>query len=142
MSNESIAINVLLDRLVSELAAHQRECDVSDKLRAELYTTQEYIGTLMTQIADLKQDLASSNNEVVNLREKIARLKGALPDATHSSTPVNQEYIHSSPANVSALIEAVKSGRKIESIKMVRTITGMGLKEAKDLFEAAYGEPF
>jgi len=75
MTHESIAINVLLDRLVSELAAHQRERDESNKLRDEVYACQEHIGTLMTQIADLKADLAavkgyltSSQNEVIKLR--------------------------------------------------------------------------
>ena len=36
------------------------------------------------------------------------------------------------------LIVAVKLGNKINGIKVIREVTGMGLKEAKDFFEAAY----
>ena len=35
------------------------------------------------------------------------------------------------------MMELVRVGRKIEAIKVVREITGLGLKEAKDLVEGA-----
>jgi len=34
------------------------------------------------------------------------------------------------------LIDAMKTGRKIEAIKQLRSLTGCGLKEAKDVVEA------
>lgn len=36
---------------------------------------------------------------------------------------------------VSLILQAMKAGRKIEAIKAVRTLTALGLKEAKDLVE-------
>lgn len=37
-----------------------------------------------------------------------------------------------------AMLVAFKANRKIETIKIVRELTGLGLKEAKDLVERAY----
>lgn len=37
--------------------------------------------------------------------------------------------------DVNAMLEAIKLGRKIEAIKMHRTLTGFGLKESKDVIE-------
>jgi len=118
----------------------------------EVYSAEEQIrklhDDLVTAEIDLKNAngyLTSSQAEVIKLREEVASLRGMgyTPVVTpiNVTLPVNQEYIHSSAANVSSLIAAVKTGKKIEAIRMVRNITGMDLKEAKDLFCDAYGEP-
>ncbi len=42
-----------------------------------------------------------------------------------------------SSRDVIAMMEAMATGRKIEAIKYCRTLTGHGLKEAKDMVENA-----
>lgn len=44
-----------------------------------------------------------------------------------------------SQAALDAVVELVRSGQKIEAIKMTREITGLGLKEAKDLVDQIEG---
>ncbi len=44
-----------------------------------------------------------------------------------------------SPEPLKELIRATKTDRKLEAIKAVRSMTGFGLKEAKDLVESAWG---
>lgn len=39
------------------------------------------------------------------------------------------------PADVRALLEAYRDSRPIDCIRAIRTLTGMGLKESKDLYE-------
>ncbi len=41
--------------------------------------------------------------------------------------------------NLKDLVRAARADRKIEAIKAVRSMTGQGLKESKDLVEAAWG---
>ena len=36
------------------------------------------------------------------------------------------------------VVEALQSGRKIEAIKILRTVRGIGLKEAKGIIESHY----
>ena len=46
---------------------------------------------------------------------------------------INKQGNHALPKEV---IEVMKSGRKIEAIKLLRNETGLGLKEAKESVEA------
>jgi ribosomal protein L7/L12 len=41
-------------------------------------------------------------------------------------------------ANVSELLSAIRNGRKIDAIKIVRRMFGLPLKEAKDFVEEHY----
>lgn len=43
--------------------------------------------------------------------------------------------------SVTTMLIAMAQHRKIEAIKECRTLTGLGLKEAKDLIESAMHEP-
>lgn len=43
--------------------------------------------------------------------------------------------IKADPATIDALMKAIHDGQKIEAIKQYRTLTGYGLKEAKDAVE-------
>jgi ribosomal protein L7/L12 len=71
--------------------------------------------------------LAEAKNAVDQYR---ARLQG---EATASS-PTAFDFM--SPAKRQEILQAVRSGQKIEAIKLVRDLTGCGLKEAKDFVES------
>ena len=51
--------------------------------------------------------------------------------------PLKSEYEESLEIEFDVIIEAVPSDKKIAILKVVRTVTGLGLKEAKDLVESA-----
>lgn len=46
-----------------------------------------------------------------------------------------QEKIYPKTSDIEYLLAAIKYGRKIEAIKGYRNLTGMGLKESKDMIE-------
>src|SRR5690349_16680844 len=50
--------------------------------------------------------------------------------------PIPEPRRNASPAEITALFEAMLSDRKIEAIKIHRTLTGYGLKESKDAVES------
>jgi Na+-transporting NADH:ubiquinone oxidoreductase subunit NqrF len=64
--------------------------------------------------------------EVIQLRAQIAKPAPLVPGLV-------------SPTTVQSLIRAQKLGEKITMIKDVRQMTGLGLKEAKDLVEEIVG---
>jgi len=75
MSHSDDILKSIFQRLEERAVEFNRVCDERNKLQDEVYACQEHIGTLMTQIADLKADLAavkgyltSSQNEVIKLR--------------------------------------------------------------------------
>ena len=60
-----------------------------------------------------------------------------LPQAAQDDTMSTLAMQAHMPAPV---LHAMQRGNKIEAIKLLREATGMGLKEAKDTVDAAYGE--
>jgi ribosomal protein L7/L12 len=61
----------------------------------------------------------------------------ALPLAeAHSKPPVHYNNSSLSGADLAAIRALLAGGNKIEAIKRVRQLTGLGLKEAKDYVEA------
>ncbi len=56
---------------------------------------------------------------------------GAAPAAPAAAEPVEEQ------TEFSVVLEAVPADKKIAILKVVRELTGLGLKEAKDLVEAA-----
>jgi ribosomal protein L7/L12 len=135
MTHESIAINVLLDRLVSELAAHQRERDEGNRLRDEVYACQEHIGKLMTQIADLKNDLVAVNGYLTSSQNEVAELREELRIRNGESSGKHIHTIHI--PDVQDLISAIMGAEKLKAIKLIRKLCNMTLTEAKSLYENA-----
>ena len=76
-------------------------------------------------------------NEVSDLKAKLARFENAASPIAgrlgYDGTPVNLQ------ASLVDVIKNVKHGNKIACIKIIRELTGLGLKEAKDLYEV--GDP-
>ena len=57
-------------------------------------------------------------------------------DEYASGNPVVVTGVHASQPFSDAVMQAARSGNKIEAIKLLREQTGLGLKEAKDAIEA------
>lgn len=84
--------------------------------------------------ARLKSDLLyKEQDKCYTLRDEIAALKNENARLKLGAPPAKVEE-----RSLRELIAAVKSGQKINAIKVIREMTGLGLKEAKDLFEAGY----
>jgi ribosomal protein L7/L12 len=59
-----------------------------------------------------------------------------MDDTGFTTPPVHRSSVAISGADLAAINALVAGGNKIEAIKRVRELTGMGLKEAKDYVEA------
>lgn len=47
-------------------------------------------------------------------------------------------YLGANPQGLSEFVQSFLDDKKLNSIKLLREMTGLGLKESKDLFDAAY----
>jgi large subunit ribosomal protein L7/L12 len=80
--------------------------------------------------------------ELVKVLEKKFGVSAAMPLAVAPAAPVSTEATADKEEKSSYTIELKAVGdKKIEVIKVVRDITEKGLKEAKDLVEAAVNAP-
>lgn len=89
---------------------------IEAKVQASLTSTKLYAE--QDKVYDLQRKLTERDQEITRLK----------------AGPVIPNY----ERVLKDLIVAVKLGNKINGIKVIREVTGMGLKEAKDFFEAAY----
>ena len=79
--------------------------------------------------------------EVVRLNAEVAKLNSQLAVMSYPHTDMGNEYrsvVLNALANVCA---QSAHGNKIAAIKIVRELTGIGLKEAKDVVEGNYTGP-
>lgn len=97
---------------LTDLMRETIEAKVQARINSDLYHKE----------SDKNYDL---RNEISNLKSDLVRAQAA---------PTCPQY----DRQLKELIAAVKAGQKINAIKVVREMTGFGLKEAKDLFEAGY----
>lgn len=74
-------------------------------------------------IEELRSSLHESRQEVLALKK---------------APPMPPNYI----PHIEGIIRAVSTSNKIGAIKEVRSLLGLGLKEAKDLVEAQLGKPY
>lgn len=74
--------------------------------------------------------------ELVKAMEEKFGVSAAAPVAV-AAAPVAAAPAEDADAEVSVILASVPADKKIAVLKEVRTLTGLGLKEAKDLVEAA-----
>lgn len=95
-------------------------------------------------MSNKKEDLINALSELTVL--EMAELKTALEDKWGVKAAAAATVVAAAPAAAAEVIEStefqvtltdVPADKKIGVIKVVREITGLGLKEAKDLVEAA-----
>jgi len=76
--------------------------------------------------------------ELVKAMEEKFGVSAAAPVAVAAAAPAaGAADAAEAPSEVSVILASVPADKKIAVLKEVRTITGLGLKEAKDLVEAA-----
>ncbi len=66
----------------------------------------------------------------------LRRLGGASASSSLPVQPNNRPPVQLDPAGEQAVRELLAGGNKLEAIKRVRELTGLGLKEAKDYVES------
>lgn len=74
--------------------------------------------------------------ELVKAMEEKFGVSAAAPVAV-AAVPAAAAPAEDADAEVSVILASVPADKKIAVLKEVRTLTGLGLKEAKDLVEAA-----
>lgn len=82
-----------------------------------------------------------AQSEVVRLNAEVAKLNSQIAVMSYPHTDIGNEYrsvVLNALANVCA---QSAHGNKIAAIKIVRELTGIGLKEAKDVVEGNYTGP-
>jgi ribosomal protein L7/L12 len=99
-------------------------CEVSD--------IKEFVQDRVDQ-AERIGTLQSKADRVYDMEDNLRNAKDELAKA------IRPQPIPVRPTQVTALILAVRDGQKITAVKEVRSMTGLGLKEAKDLVENALG---
>lgn len=75
-------------------------------------------------------------SELVKAMEEKFGVSAAAPVAV-AAAPAAAAPAEDADAEVSVILASVPADKKIAVLKEVRTLTGLGLKEAKDLVEAA-----
>jgi len=75
--------------------------------------------------------------ELVKAMEEKFGVSAAAPVAVAAAPAAAAAPADDADAEVSVILASVPADKKIAVLKEVRTLTGLGLKEAKDLVEAA-----
>ena len=78
---------------------------------------------VLEKLLSVQNELAIERKSVVELETKIFAFEQQAPAPDR--------------ADVERMLRALHENKKIEAIKYCRALTGLGLKEAKDLIEAA-----
>jgi ribosomal protein L7/L12 len=108
------------------------------KIVCDFYDLQEAVRALAggeMEASHLRGRMEEKDRTIEDLRSQIHGLKMEMKAAatSPSSNPFVREHVE-------GLIRAVSTGQKIGAIKEVRSMLGLGLKEAKDLVEAQWGK--
>lgn len=78
------------------------------------------------------EQYAALQDNIHRVRQQLDRIEEKLPKPAEPETPSWVRTDHDTACDV---FYAIKDRKKIEAIKALRTLTGLGLKEAKDLIE-------
>lgn len=84
------------------------------------------------ELSYLRGEMSALQNQKYDMEEELRRVRADLYQALKSPPLPSAERL------ARELVQAVAANAKIQSIKVIREMTGLGLKEAKDLFEASY----
>ena len=92
------------------------------------------VETILEEISSLTLLEAA---ELVKAMEEKFGVSAAAPVAVAAAPAAAAAPAEDADAEVSVILASVPADKKIAVLKEVRTLTGLGLKEAKDLVEAA-----
>jgi hypothetical protein len=96
------------------------ECDALD------------VTCLLTQFLDRVTESARAKTELAYSKDKV---RGLLDRVTNLEDQIDTGSIYITQREIKELIRGVASANKIQAIKSVRALLGLGLKESKDLVE-------
>ena len=88
-------------------------------------------------IASLKEMTMIELNDLVKAIEEEFGVTAAAPVAVAAVAAAPAEAAADEASEVNVILASVPADKKIAVLKEVRTITGLGLKEAKDLVDGA-----
>ncbi len=91
--------------------------------------------TVSREVGEVSQRAESRFDKIVDLEHQLRELK----QASANTAILNAGHIR--PSTIEYLLDGLRSGNKIACIKAVREMTGLGLKESKDLVEAKWPMP-
>lgn len=116
-------------------------CDVMDLLNtmlSKVETSSREAGRIEQVLVSENTKSYSKDKEIADLKAKLAKHE-AVPGFPIPFTPISHHL--TSDEKCRLFKEAVAhhaNGNKIGAIKVIREMTGAGLKEAKDCYEAAF----
>ena len=94
--------------------------------------TDQIVEELKTLTLLEASELVSKIEETFGVDASAAATSGAVVMATATSTEADEEK-----TEFNVMLDEVPADKKIAVLKVVRTLTGLGLKEAKELVESA-----
>ena len=97
-----------------------------------------------TELAVLMEPAKQAQAEVIRLNAEVARLNTQMAVMKYPHTDTGIAHIETKESILNALAnvcEQLADGNKIGAIKIVRQLTGIGLKEAKDVVEGNFSGP-
>lgn len=110
------------------------------KIVCDFYDLQEAVRALAggeMEASHLRGRLEEKDRTLTDLQAQVRGLRMEI--LAHQKAP---PMLSNHAPHIEGLIRAVSTGQKIGAIKEVRTLLGLGLKEAKDLVEAQWGKPY
>lgn len=115
------------------------ECELSElkEFFQEVGEAKVEAARLQVMLDTAQTALKAKEDECRGLKQEMQKNK-AMTTATYTTASgglVNAQTI-------SDLLKTASTANKLGAIKMVRTVLGYGLKEAKDLVEASLGQPY
>lgn len=91
----------------------------------------------LTEIVNQKMGIYLTDKQRAQIQKQIEQQAGVSSQATGASAAAEAEEADTGPKTVDLKLAAFDAKSKIKVIKEVRTIAGLGLKEAKELVESA-----
>ena len=118
--------------------------DLTDRVRlqgADLNRLNEENADLHDKVRDLEEQVCGHQRTIKDLESAPIRVtpvqEGAtMIDTAHVLWTTGQTF--QLQGHITGLISAVRSNQKIAAIKQARAMTGLGLKDAKDLVDSAW----
>lgn len=104
--------------------------------------------TIRCEVEDIREFLRDRVSDAERLgmaqadASRVPRLEhdlNVVREELRTAMRPNTTVVSASARQITELIKAQKNGEKIGMIKIVRELTGLGLKEAKDLVEDVVG---
>lgn len=134
------SLQLRVNELTGKINSLEREVRVEKEnhtfTRNDLTSYQASNGRLNDQLRAANDKVYSANSEIATLKRALEEAQKAPPrfsEAQESDIKIASQKL--AGEKVTEVVSLLATGQKIQAIKVVREVTGFGLKEAKDLVE-------